>query len=145
MNKEHTIANGASRLDECAEYVRETFSAQGYKVDVVKSKDTKCNGLFVQVCNMKRSVGSLVKLVVGLQVGVVLKMWTSGSNLKFHAVGSKWINPTMLATASILPGPFEFPELFGILNPLQLVGCRNQRRLLEKVFMETMSFLTTQP
>ena len=118
MNKEHTIVNGANRLEGCAKHIHEHFSAQGYKVDVVKSNDTKCNGLFVQVCNMKGAVGSLLKLATGLQVGIILKMWTSGDDLKFHIVGSKWINPTVLATASILPSPFESSGLFGILNPL---------------------------
>lgn len=144
MNREHVVVNGASRMEECAEHIRETFSEQGYKVDVVKSRDTECKGLFVQVSNMKGSIGGILKIVTGLNVSVILSLWTNGDDLKFRVAGSKWVSPTVLATVSIVPGPLDFPGSLSILNPLFLIGCRNQKRLMEKVLMETMSFLMAQ-
>ncbi len=140
MDKEHTIDNGASRMEECAEHIRESFSEQGYSVDVVNSQDTECKGLFVQVSNIKGSIGGILKVVSGLNVSTILCLRTDGDDLKFRVDRSKWVSPAVLAAASILPSPLDAPGLF--LNPLFLIGCRNQKRLMEKVFMETMSFLT---
>lgn len=144
MDKEHTIRNGASQIIGCAEHIRTTFSSQGYKVDTVKSNDADRNGLFVQICNFRGVMGGLAKTVTGLDVGAILKLWTDGEDLKFRIDGSKWMNPMILGSTSILMDPLPPTVGLGIFNPLLYAGLRNQKRLIEKVFMETMSFLTTQ-
>ena len=139
MDKEHTIRNAAKKMSGCAEHIRKTFTEQGCKVAVVKSKDPDRKGLFVQISNAKGAIGGLAKTVTGLDVWAILRLWSDGEDLRFRIDGSKTM-PLICGVVDPLPPTSPI----ALANPLLYVGLWNQKRLQEKVFMETMSFLTTQ-
>ena len=39
MNREHTVTNGAGRMEECAEHVRAKFAAEGYETQKLTVSD----------------------------------------------------------------------------------------------------------
>ena len=139
MNKEHVVAKVANKINECAMHIKEVFTKDAYHVDVVKSNDTNCEGRFVQICNMKGTVGNAIKRATGLDISAILKLWTDDEDLRFKVESMKWIEPAVLSSSVILSASIL---TFPIPTPLQIVGWVNQQHFLERIRKETALFLT---
>lgn len=133
MTNEHTIKNGASQIDGCAKHVRDTFLAQGYKVEVVKPEDSKCKEVLVLVANIKGTVEGHLKCVTGLDVGVILRLWKNGDDLRFCCGVSNVSKINSVVRVALGGG-------IGIFNPLMYAGIWREQRLLENVLRVAMAF-----
>lgn len=126
----HTIKNGAAQIDGCAKHVRDIFLSQGYKVEVEESHDKGYREVFVRVANIKGTAEGLLKTATGLDVGVNLKLWENGDDLRFYCAASK-IN---LAMRAMLGGGM------GIFNPLMYAGSWHEKHLLDNVLRVVITF-----
>lgn len=135
MNREHLIVNGASRMEECAEHIRSLFALEGYETQKLIVNDPSQNGMLVQVRNATGTSG-VIKSLTGLGACATLKLVVKGQNLELAVVGGKWLDKAAVNLVSWV-----------ILWPLFVtssIGMWRQKKLLDRMFLEAMSFFTVQ-
>ena len=135
MSKEHTVVNGASRMEECAEHIRRLFASEGYEAQMLTVNDPSQKGMLVQVRNATGASG-FIKSVTGLGACATLKLAVNGNNLEVAVLGGKWLDKAAVNLVSWI-----------ILWPLFVtssIGMWRQKKLLDRMFLETMTFFTTQ-
>lgn len=135
MNRKHTVVNGASRMNECAEHIRALFAAEGYEAQSLMVNDPRQKGMLVQVRNAIGTSG-VIKTITGLGACATLRLVIKEDSLDVEVLGGKWIDKAAVNLVSWV-----------ILWPLFVtssIGMWRQKKLLDRMFMETMSFFTRQ-
>ena len=135
MSRTHTVVNGASRMEACAEHIRARFVAEGYDAQKLTVNDPAQLGMLVQVRNAKGASG-VVKTVTGLSACATLKLVVKNNNLDIEVLGGKWLDK---AAVNIVSWVILWP-----LFVTSSIGMWRQKKLLDCMFMETMSYFTAQ-
>lgn len=136
MNRKHTVVNGASRMSECAEFIKSKFIVDGYDAQSLTINDPSSRGMLVQVRNATSKAGAIAKGLTGLGTCATLKLAARGSDLELEVLGGKWLDKATVNVVSWI-----------VLWPLFItssIGMWRQKKLLDRMFMETMSFFTRQ-
>ncbi len=128
MKREYTVVNGASRMEECAEHIRNTFAVEGYETQVLTVNDPSEKGLLVQVRNENGGSSGFWKSVTGLSTCATLKLAVRGDNLELAVMGGKWLDK---AAVNIVSWVVLWPLFF-----TSSIGMWKQKQLLDRLFME---------
>lgn len=135
MNRKHLVVNGAPRMEECADHVRALFLAEGYEAQMLTVNDPSQKGMLVQVRNAAGASG-FFKAVTGLSTCSTLKLAIKSNDLELEVLGGKWLDKAVVNLVSWV-----------VLWPLFVtsgIGMWRQKKLLDRMFKETISFFTTQ-
>lgn len=135
MNRKHLVVNGAPRMEECAEHIRSLFMSEGYEAQALTVNDPSQKGMLVQVRNAAGASG-FFKAVTGLSTCSTLKLVVKSNDLEVEVLGGKWLDKAVVNLVSWV-----------ILWPLFVtsgIGMWRQKKLLDRMFKETISFFTTQ-
>lgn len=128
MNKEHTIVNGANRLDECVKHIEKAMGEDGYRVNVM----TIAGGSVTQVHVAK--VGMIGKVVAY----AALNLWKVGDDLKFKCERNSAVNGLNLG----MPNPLDLMMGIPFGMTKMLLDAHKQTKLEERLHMVTLAFLT---
>lgn len=135
MSRTHKVVNGASRMKECARHIRTLFESEGYEAQELIVNDLENPGMLVQVRNTSGTSG-FFKTVTGLSSCATLKLSISDKDLDIEVLGGNWLDKTVVNVVSWV-----------ILWPLFItsgIGMWRQKKLLDRMFTEVMSFFTAQ-
>ena len=136
MKRKHIVVNGASRMNECAEFIKSKFVVEGYDAQSLTVNDPNSKGMLVQIRNATSKAGAITKGLTGLGACATLKLAVQGSDLELEVLGGKWLDKAAVNLVSWI-----------ILWPLFItsgIGMWRQKKLLDRVFMEGIGFFTTQ-
>ena len=128
MSRKHTVFNGASHMEDCAEYIRNLFAAEGYEAQKLTVNDPSQKGMLVQV----RNSAGVIKSVTGLSACATLKIMVHGDNLEFEVLGGKWLDKAAVNVVS-----------WFVLWPLFVtsgIGMWRQKKLLDRVYEEAVGY-----
>lgn len=128
MNKEHTIVNGASRLDECVKHIEKAMGEDGYRVNVMSI----AGGSVTQVHVAK--VGMTGKVVAY----AALNLWTVGDDLKFKIERNLAVKDPTLG----IPNPLDLMMGFPFGMTKMLLDAHKQSKLEERLYLAASTFLT---
>ena len=127
MNSEHTIVQGANRIDSCAEYLKQQMAEEGYKTSVTKV----AGGIVTQVHIFKVALCDVV-------ASVLLDLWIVGNDLKFRI--SKGL---MSGSGDVIgfPNP-PISEVCKMVVRFFAKPSSAQKILEDKVFLTVSKFMT---
>ena len=125
MNKEHTIVNGASRLDTCAEHVKKVMGDQGYRASVIKIAGGSVTQVHVAKTGMSDKIVAFA----------TLNLWSAGDDLKFTVENNVAVSNPADGIASPLTILLGVPVKF-------LLDMSKQIKLEEQLYLAASMFLT---
>lgn len=67
MKRKHIVVNGASRMNECAEFIKSKFVVEGYDAQSLTVNDPNSKGMLVQIRNATSKAGAITKGLTGLK------------------------------------------------------------------------------
>ncbi len=123
-------------MSECAEFIKSKFIVDGYDAQSLTINDPSSKGMLVQIRNATSKAGSIAKGLTGLGVCATLKLAAHGRDLELEVLGGKWLDK---ATVNVISWIVLWP-----LFITSSIGMWRQKKLLDRMFMETMSFFTRQ-
>lgn len=131
VNSEHTIVQGANRIDSCAEYLKQQMAEEGYKTSVTKV----AGGIVTQVHVVK--LGSNNRVVAY----AILSLWNVGEDLKFKIENNSAVDSSVDVSLS----PLDILVPLGPIVKLAAGMAKSteaQKILEDKVFLTVSKFMT---
>ena len=131
MNSEHTIVQGANRIDGCVKYLEQHMAEEGYKISVTKV----AGGIVTQVHVVK--VGSNNRVVAY----AILSLWNVGEDLKFKIENNSAVDNSVDVSLS----PLDILVPLGPIVKLAAGMAKSteaQKILEDKVFLTVSKFMT---
>ena len=131
MNSEHTIVQGANRIDSCAEYLKQQMAEEGYKASVTKV----AGGIVTQVHVVKVDSNNRVVAYA------ILSLWNVGEDLKFKIENNSAVD----SSVDVSLNPLDILVPLGSIVKLAAGMAKSteaQKILEDKVFLTVSKFMT---
>ena len=132
MGKSQTIDGAAFQMEHAADYIAQKYETDGYQVQKLSFNAGDELGMLVQIRNTSGGVGGFLKTAVGCKTCATLKLLRKGSDLNIEVFEGKWLDKAVVITISLF-----------VLWPLLVTGgfgVYKQKKLLDKVFIDTLCF-----
>lgn len=133
MSQKNTIKGAAFQMDYAADHIMQKYLSEGYDAQKLSFSEGDNSGCIVQVRNVSKGVGSVLKTVVGLQTCGTLKMLSQpNGDLLIEVMGGKWLDKAAVIAVS-----------WFVLWPLLItggIGTWKQNKLLNKMYEDTLCF-----
>ena len=137
MDRKMTIAGAASKRAACVEFLSGKYKAEGYEVQIVPIEENGEQGVLLQMRNTTENTASgWMKNLTGLETCASVKLVDAGTALSAEVLAGKWLDKVAAGAVSMV-----------VLWPLLVtasIGAIKQKAMLDRVWNETVTFLSTQ-
>ena len=135
MERRKVISGAAYQQESCADYMVQLFAAEEYQVQKLQFEENGTQGVLVQIRNTSSGFWTQAKRWTGLEVCAMLKLVKTGDDLELSVEAGKWLDKAALAA-------FGMFVAVGALAITSAVGAVKQKKLLDKVFIDSLGFFS---
>jgi DNA-directed RNA polymerase subunit RPC12/RpoP len=141
MSRKTTIGHAAVHGGECAAHIQNTYEAQKYDTvrSIVDRRGVRTNR--VQFSNAQNMGGAILRGILGLNVAGMVSLSAIGNDLQVKVVGTGWAG--FVRGLVFLCGGGLAAFGFWPLCITAIIGFFMQKAFLDKVYKETIAWLST--